>query len=60
MTYPLPRAYAVFCDRFIITVMYAKNKVNSPVFVYNDSHLSMKHQYRYHTVRVLSVIDRVQ
>ena len=22
-----------------------KNKVNSPVFVYNDSHLSLKHQY---------------
>ena len=23
----------------------AKNKVNSPVFVYNDSHLYFKHQY---------------
>ena len=22
-----------------------KNKVNSPVFVYNDSHLSLKYQY---------------
>ena len=24
-----------------------KNKVNSPVFVYNDSHLSLKHQKWY-------------
>ena len=24
---------------------FAQNKVNSPVFVYNDSHLSLKYQY---------------
>ena len=49
MTYSLPHAYAVFCGRFIITVTETtcmpKNKVNSTVFVYNDSHLSLKHQY---------------
>ena len=46
MMYSLPRAYAVFCGRFIITVnCMHKNKVNSPVFVYNDSHLSLKQQY---------------
>ena len=38
MTCSLPRAYAVFCGRFIITVdgdymyLYAQNKVNSPQF----------------------------
>ena len=49
MTYLLPRAHAVFCGKFIIIVnldyMYVKKKTNSPVFVYNDSHLSLKHQY---------------
>ena len=45
MTYPLPRAYSVFCGKFIITVNNKKNKVNSPMFVCNDSRLSLKHQY---------------
>ena len=49
MAYSLPRAYAVFCGRFIIIVTETtgmpKNKVKSPVFVYNGSHLSLKHQY---------------
>ena len=46
MKYLLPRAYAVFCGSFNITenwdYLYAQNKVNSPVFVYNDFHLSLK------------------
>ena len=46
MMYSLLRAYAVFCGRLIITetTCMPKKKVNSPVFVYNDSHLSLKHQ----------------
>ena len=48
MTYLLPRAYAVFCGRYIITVngdySMPQNKINSTVFVYNDSRLSLKHQ----------------
>ena len=31
-----------------------KNKVNSPVFVYNDSHVSLNHQYTAQDMVVLS------
>ena len=41
----LPRTYAVFYGMFIITVnlgyLNTQNKVNSPVFIYNDSNLSL-------------------
>ena len=53
MTYSLQRAYAVYCDRLVITVnldykntCMSKNKVNSPALVYNDSHISLRHQYK--------------
>ena len=46
--YSLLRAYAIICGRFNITVTETtctpKIKVNLPVFVYFDSHLSLKVQ----------------
>ena len=42
------RAYAIICCRFNITesTCTPKIKVNLPVFVYIDSHLSLKVQYK--------------
>ena len=34
-----------------------KNKVNWPVFVYNDSHLSLRHPYKLIVVKRLSQND---
>ena len=30
-----------------------KNKVNLPMFVYNDSHLSLKHKYHFNSFMIL-------
>ena len=49
MTYSLSLAYAVFCGRFIITVNLRLLKkipvCPKTMSVYNDSRLSLKHQY---------------
>ena len=45
--YSLPRAYAVICGRFNITVnrdyLHAQNQGKPTMFVYNNSHLSLIH-----------------